>query len=264
MHAVSVGAGSPPVVLVHGLGCSHTDWRAQIVHLAGRHRVIAVDLPGHGASPAPPDECSVEQYASAVAGTIRASGLSGAVLVGHSMGCRVVIEAALHAPAEVAALVLVDGSRFAPEIRPYLEERLATEEGYRAVTERLFKDFFTGKTDRRIVEAITLRGRQMPRGVIGALLSKTPRYDAEQLPRSLARLRCPVMALQTTTSNERHERQSLRKGQSSPYLDMLRAVVPTLRVEIIEDTGHFPQIDEPVLTNDLIDDFLCSLRTADR
>jgi pimeloyl-ACP methyl ester carboxylesterase len=52
---------------------------------------------------------------------------------------------------------------------------------------------------------------------------------------------------------------SMTKGQTTPYLDMLRAQVPSVRIEIIQDTGHFPQIDEPEQTNALIDCFIATI-----
>jgi len=67
------------------------------------------------------------------------------------------------------------------------------------------------------------------------------------------------MAVQTTYNNEQRERLPMSKGQTTPYLDMLRAAIPTARVEIIEDTGQFPQIDESGQTNALLDNFLGSL-----
>ena len=51
----------------------------------------------------------------------------------------------------------------------------------------------------------------------------------------------------------------MRKGQTTPYLDMLRTRIPSVRIEIIEDTGHFPQIDEVAQMNALIDSFLATL-----
>ena len=67
------------------------------------------------------------------------------------------------------------------------------------------------------------------------------------------------MAIQATYSNEKRERRPLSKGQTTPFLDMLRSRIPTVRVEIIADTGHFPQIDEPAQVNALLDDFLAEL-----
>ena len=64
------------------------------------------------------------------------------------------------------------------------------------------------------------------------------------------------------TVGQKRERGSMRKGQTSPYLNMLRAAVPAARVEIIEDTGHFPQLDESAQTNALIDSFVGPLRVG--
>jgi pimeloyl-ACP methyl ester carboxylesterase len=79
------------------------------------------------------------------------------------------------------------------------------------------------------------------------------------LSTALSDLRVPVMAIQTTYSDEKRERRSMGKEQATPYLDMLRARIPSVRIEIIEDTGHFPQIDEPARTNMLLDSFIATL-----
>jgi hypothetical protein len=55
------------------------------------------------------------------------------------------------------------------------------------------------------------------------------------------------MAVQSTYSNEQRERQSMTKGKATSYLNMLRTNVPSARVEIIPDTGHFPQIESDVI-----------------
>jgi pimeloyl-ACP methyl ester carboxylesterase len=51
----------------------------------------------------------------------------------------------------------------------------------------------------------------------------------------------------------------MTKGQTTPYLDMLRAHLPAARIEIIPDTGHFPQIDEAAQVNALLSDFIVTL-----
>src|SRR5690242_2708986 len=113
IHHVVTGNGRPPIVFVHGFACDHTDWDGQVAHLAPRHQTIAVDLRGHGRSAGAADACSIERYGADVAELLRARALPPAVLVGHSMGCRVVIEAATLASAHVAGAILVDGSQFA-------------------------------------------------------------------------------------------------------------------------------------------------------
>lgn len=251
--------GLPPVVFVHGFGCAHSDWDAQIAHLSPHRRTVAVDLRGHGASPGAAEDCSIERYGADVAQVLRALDLPPAILVGHSMGCRVVTEAALQAPAHTAGVIFVDGSQFAAAMAVTLRERFATPGGYAAILEPLFKDMLTAKTDPALAAAIVERAKRLPQAIGEKMLTDLARYDVGRLESSLASLRVPLMAVQTTYANDKRERMTLKMGQSSPYLDRLRACVPSVRVEIIEDTGHFPQTDESAQTNALIDSFLAAL-----
>jgi pimeloyl-ACP methyl ester carboxylesterase len=107
--------------------------------------------------------------------------------------------------------------------------------------------------------SVVERAGCLPQPIGEKVLLELVRYDVGRLAPSLDRLRVPVMAIQSTFSNERRERRSMTRGQTTPYLDMLRARVQSVRIEIIEDTGHFPQIDEPDRTNALIDDFHANL-----
>lgn len=255
----STGTGAPPIVFVHGFACDHTDWAAQMAHLSRQHSCVAVDLRGHGNSPGDPMDCSVERNGADVAAVMRARGLPPAILVGHSMGCRVVVEAALQAPEHVAGIILVDGSQFAPAMGPALRQLFATPAGFATVTGTWFKDMFTAKSNPAVVAAALARAGRMPRPTGEKLLTDLQRYDVTRLESSLAGLQVPVMAIQTTFSNEKRERRPMVKGQTTPYLDMLRARVPAVRVEIIPDTGHFPQLDEAAKTNALMADFLAGL-----
>jgi len=259
IHHVCTGAGASPLVFVHGFACAHTDWDAQVAHFSSRHRCIAVDLRGHGASSGDAMDCSMERFGADVANVLAARDVTGAVLLGHSMGCRVVVEAALQAPDRVAGIILVDGSQFAPVMGPALRQLFATQDGFATVTGKWFPEMFNDKSNPKIVAAIAARAAQMPRAVGERVMCDLQRYDVTRLESSLAALPVPVMAIQTTYSNERRERRSMAKGQTTPYLDMLRAHVPAARIEIIPGIGHFPQIDAPKATNALIADFLAGL-----
>jgi pimeloyl-ACP methyl ester carboxylesterase len=259
IHHVVTGHGRPPIVFVHGFACAHTDWDAQVAHLSPRHQTVAVDLRGHGASPGTAAECSIERYGADVAEVMRALALPPVVLVGHSMGCRVVIEAALQAPVQTAGVILVDGSQFAAAMADVLQQRFALPDGYATFSHGLFNDMFTADSDKRVAASIIERAGRLPRPIGEKMLTDLQRYDAGRLTSSLAILRVPVMVLQTTYSNEKRERRTLREGQTTPYLDMLRASVPSARIEIIPDTGHFPQLDASTRTNALIDTFLAAL-----
>ncbi len=257
-HAVT-GEGVPPIVFVHGFGCAPADWDAQVAHLSSRHQTVAVDLRGHGTTPGTAADCSIERYGADVAEVMQSLALPPAVLVGHSMGCRVVVEAALQAPDRTAGVILVDGSQFAPAMQAVLRERFATPDGYATMINGMFKDMFTAKSDATVVASVVERAARLPRPIAQQLMTDLLRYDLGRLTGSLAGLHVPVMALQATYSNEKRERKTLSVGQTTPYLDMLRANVPSVRIEIVADTGHFPQLDESARTNALIDSFLAAL-----
>lgn len=93
MHQVERGNG-PPLLLIHGLGGSWRSWNPILEPLSRERRVIAIDLPGHGNSPATPGSDSFAGLADQVAGHIADSGLAGVDIVGSSMGARMVLELA--------------------------------------------------------------------------------------------------------------------------------------------------------------------------
>ena len=184
IHHVVTGSGQPPIVFVHGFACAHIDWDAQAAHMSSRHQTVAVDLRGHGASPGAPDECSIERYGADVAEVMRALDLSPAVLVGHSIGCRVVIEAALQAPTQTAAVVLVDGSQFAPSMELTLKDTFATTNGYSALIGRWFQEMFTHESDPAVVARAVERAANLPQPIGEKMLLDLVRYDSVRLPTS--------------------------------------------------------------------------------
>lgn len=108
MHArVSDGwvTCGPPIVLVHGLVVSGRCMVPLLDELASSHAVYAPDLPGFGWSDGPAGALDVVGLADALAAWMRAAGLSGAALVGNSMGCQVIAELVLRHPGLVEKVV---------------------------------------------------------------------------------------------------------------------------------------------------------------
>lgn len=99
------GAG-PAVLFVHGWACDGSDGAWLQEDLVRDHRVVTVDLRGHGRSPGP--AVSPEEMASDLAHLMRGLGLGPALVVGHSMGAIVSSVLAAEHPGAVAALVLID------------------------------------------------------------------------------------------------------------------------------------------------------------
>jgi pimeloyl-ACP methyl ester carboxylesterase len=109
MEVVEHGPRSaPPIVLVHCFTCAIDWWDGMIPRLDRDHRVIAVDLRGHGGSEKPTSGYSIPDQADLVAEALGRLGVSGAELVGHSLGGAVVTALAERSPKLVDRVVIVD------------------------------------------------------------------------------------------------------------------------------------------------------------
>jgi len=102
------GSGSPPLVLVHGWTCHQGYFAPQREHFSKRHRVVSVDLRGHGQSDTPAGEYTIAGFADDVAWLCRELGLSKPVIVGHSMGGMTALEVAARHPDLISAIVVCD------------------------------------------------------------------------------------------------------------------------------------------------------------
>jgi pimeloyl-ACP methyl ester carboxylesterase len=108
-----VGQGSPAVVLIHGAFGNRSHYAAQIERLAQRHRVVALDLRGHGESDVPQEGYRLRDYAEDVIAVCEAARLERYVLCGHSMP--VALIAAALKTERVAGVALLDGTVLFPE-----------------------------------------------------------------------------------------------------------------------------------------------------
>ena len=232
-----------PVVFVHGFACTHADWRLQSAHFSGGHPTFAPDLRGHGATHARPEDCSIETYGADIAALLEGKDLSGAVLVGHSMGCRVVLQAYLDAPERIAAIALVDGS-FRGTGNPVVIEN------YPDFARKLFEDMFFAPS--ALGEAIVERALRLPEAVGSALYPRMARWDAANMERALAAVKVPLLVIQSTYLNAERRRVALKPGENSPWLDLVRRQAPQAQVEIVSGVGHFPQLEAPEQVNKLL------------
>ncbi len=109
-----LGGEGPPLVLLHGLGAAAVTWLELVPALRERHRVLALDLPGHAGSPPLPSGSAVERFADAVAAALASLDARPALVVGHSFGGQVALRLALRHPGAVRALLLVAPSGGVP------------------------------------------------------------------------------------------------------------------------------------------------------
>jgi pimeloyl-ACP methyl ester carboxylesterase len=104
----SSGSGRP-IVLIHGNSSSSKIWNKQLESLGSKYRLIAIDLPGHGASapaPHPEKDYSILGYATCIASIAGQLGLNDAVFVGWSLGGHALLQAASALPMAAGLMIL--------------------------------------------------------------------------------------------------------------------------------------------------------------
>ncbi len=215
---------------------------------------MACDLRGHGATPGRAQECSIEHFGGDVAALANNLELNKYILIGHSMGCRVVLEAKRIAPERVAGIVLVDGSRFAtgdPDAAEASARAAIERVGFKAFAEDLFRQMFLEQTPatERLVQRAVRQGAEIG----AALWPRAARWDAGRLEPALDAVRAPVLVIQTTTRDpQTGKRGPMQRGQTSPWLNLLKSRLNNVRIEVLPGLGHFPQLEAPDEVNRLI------------
>lgn len=113
LHFVEAGVGEA-LLLIHGGHGSWTHWIANIETLARTRRVIALDMPGFGASFNPQPAYSIEQYAGVVSAVLDSLRIERAAIAGFSFGCIVASAAARGEPNRISHLALVNAPGIGP------------------------------------------------------------------------------------------------------------------------------------------------------
>ena len=259
MNHIREGAGDPPIVFVHGYLCELDNWRHQVEHFAPTNTVLACDLRGLGKTPLADGEMTIEQMGQDVADLLAYHDLRKAVLVGHSMGCRVIMEALRRAKDRIGGLVLVDGSRGAQNRAPdqaKFDKQIA-DTGYRAFVEALFEGmFFEAQPDWKGAALASVFA--VPEEIGKPLYRNLIAWDAEQLDPALGEIDVPVLVLQSTYINLDRQRQILAANETSPYQELIVDRLADVRSVTIP-AGHFTMIEKPAETNAEILHFVSSL-----
>jgi pimeloyl-ACP methyl ester carboxylesterase len=256
------GDGNPPLIFVHGYACNHDDWQRQVDFFRSRQSVVTCDLRGHGASDGDPAHCDIETYGADISVLLHALDLPPAILIGHSLGCRVVLQAYLQAPQRVAGLVLVDGSRLGIGDAVAAEQRMHQQMrtvGYQAMIRSLFTDMFLADSDPALKASILSRALALPEAIGAVLFPRLVGWDARYMDAALSQVAVPLLAIQSTNVNPERVRVPLQPGASTPWLALVRRHVPTAQIEIVSGVGHFPMLEAPKAVNQMLAAFVVTI-----
>lgn len=257
-------AGEGPVLLlIHGIGGTFENWQEVVEPLSRRHKVIAPDLPGHGASGPGGGDYSIGAFAAGLRDLLFALEHKRATVVGHSLGGGIAMQFAYQFPEMVERLVLVSSGGLGPEVSPIL--RAATLPG---------ADLFINATatiGQKIVPVLA-------RGL--SAIGLRPSADLYEVIRGYGTLTdpvrrsaflCTVRAVLGAGGQRVDASDRLYLAEAMPVLIIWGANdpiipahhgedahdhIPGSRLEIFDGVGHIPQIETPLRFVTTLEQFL--------
>jgi 3-oxoadipate enol-lactonase len=237
LHCDVRGSGAP-LVLLHGLGGSGRDWERLADRLGSAHRLIAVDLPGHGRSPRPPGSLSIDLMAEAVAASLERLGVPAAHVVGLSLGGCVGLALALRAPGRVRTLTLVNAFARLRPAGPRAVARLLVRLGLviaapmPVLAAWVARDLFPEPGQRDLYRQAVASLARTPRRSYLACMRALAGFDVRA---RLAEVACPVLVVAGEG-----DRTVPRAAQAE-----LAARLPDARLVVVPGSRHVTTHDQP-------------------
>ena len=259
-----------PVILIHGIASSFNTWNAVLPELGKSHLAAAPDLLGHGRSSKPRGDYSLGAFATGIRDFMEALEIPSATIVGHSMGGGIAMQFAYQFPKRVRRMVLVNSGGLGPEVTALL--KAATLPGSEL--------FILAATSDRL-ESI---GRSVGRRLRGWGFRATPGMASVGSHFIALKDREARKAFVTTARSVMDWRGQRIDARDRLYL---AAEFPTMivwgrrdrfipvdhgiaahqlirgsRLEIFDESGHFPHEHEPERFSEVLIDFIASTEPA--
>lgn len=226
------GSGKPAtLVFVHGWSCDRSYWDGQLTPLSSNYQIVTIDLAGHGQSGMEREAWTVASFAEDVAAVVKELDLQNAILIGHSVGGDIIVEAALHLPGRIKGLVMVDTYKQLENPRPpeVVQAFIAPfRENFQEKVQALVRSMFPANADKGLVERVALDMSSAPPTVALPFMESAITHDSK-ITVSLQEVGIPVIAL--NPDNSPTDQNSLKRYGVS-------AVIMT-------GVGHFLMMENP-------------------
>lgn len=239
IHYTDQGKGEPALVFVHCWSCDRRFWFGQLAAFSKDHRVVALDLAGHGESGRNRKDWTVQAFGGDVQAVVEKLGLKRVILVGSSMGGNIILEATRRLGDRVVGLVFVDtltdvGQRTPPEqIDGMVRKFEADYKGEAAKYINLY--LFSKTTPTGVRERVLAGAMAAPPEIAIPVLRAAMEYDPVPAFREI---KVPMHAINsdlfpTNVAGNRN------------YAPQFQAV-------IIPGSGHYPMLERPERFNELL------------
>jgi pimeloyl-ACP methyl ester carboxylesterase len=243
IHYETTGRGRPAVVLVHCWTCDGGFWRDAVARLARSHQVVTLDLAGHGRSGRARTDYTMEAFGGDVKAVADALKLDRMVLVGHSMGGAVILEAAKRLGGRVAGLVpidtLVDVEQPSdPKETDAVIAKMRAD--YKGETTAFLRQYLFAPTTPPAVADRVLKGTTtFPMEIALSALRNNWNYQAAS---AFEAVKVPIVAV----NGDRFPTNFEANRRHAPQFDAV----------IMKNVGHYPMLEDPPRFGRLLEEAL--------
>jgi pimeloyl-ACP methyl ester carboxylesterase len=247
IHYAVQGKGEPSLVFIHCWSCNRHLWDNQVGEFSKTHRVVTIDLPGHGESGLDRKTWTIESFGDDVKTVVTKLNLKRVVLVGSSMGGPIALEAARRMPDRVVGIVPVDTlqnveSKLTPEQLEGVFKAL--EADFKGASANLMNQFFfSPSTPAAVKERVIADIASRPPETAIAILRGIFAYDAAP---ALKETKVPIRAINSDLN--------------PTSLEVNRKYAPQFDVVLIKGTGHYPMLEDPTRFNAMLTDILRQMK----
>jgi len=241
LYYARAGQGQPALLFIHGAGGDHTIWGEQLRELAQDFSVVALDLNGHGRSPAREGD-GFQTYTEDVLAVLNALAMP-MVIVGHSMGGAIALTVALQRPKNLVGLGLVGtGARL--KVHPQILELCQTD--FERAIDFIVQWAFADQSPRELRERAR---QQMRRNGADALFRDFSGCNTFDVMARLSEITLPTLIL------------CGRDDKLTPvkYSEYLQQNIPNAQLKIIEGAGHMVMLEQPQAITQALREFCARL-----
>jgi pimeloyl-ACP methyl ester carboxylesterase len=264
VNVIELGEG-PPLLFLHGHSGRWANWLENIPHFARTRRVVALDLPGFGASEMPAGGVSIENYARVLDEACGLLGIDAAAVVGNSMGGFAVAELAIKFPERVERLVLVSAAGLSTGYMGVSSEFLRRRSvamfarainAYAAIPEARAQTLMRRRRlRRRVLDIVAAHPERLPAPICAELLrgsgmpaapDATDAVMTYDFRHRVTEIACPTLIVWGAKD------RVVPVASAHDY----ERLIPDTRKEIFADTGHVAMVERPARFNRVLQQFL--------
>jgi pimeloyl-ACP methyl ester carboxylesterase len=259
------GRGEPPIVFIHGLSSYMGFWEHQLPEFARSRRVLALDLPGYGASGRPDAPYTPPWYAEVVSHWLAALSVEEAVIVGHSMGGQVALTLALTHPDQVDRLVLAAPAgleRFSPGTAGWMKEYWhegraleASEAELRATFTTVVFNHPDAGVERLLEERVRMSSTPAFRGTSVAVSRSIAGMLDHPVADRLSEITAPTLLI-FGTDDRMIPNPVFTGGATRTIAEQGARAIPGARLVLLPGAGHTVHHDAPDAFNREVANFL--------